>query len=117
MKSGTHSHIRISPVTLATTAPAMAGPKAPNTIGAGLMNRESTSAALIAGDIFWSVSRGWFANCIARARPFSGEVLPAADEVFLREHRYRDVVICPGKRKSARQISKLGKVCRRTWQP
>jgi hypothetical protein len=39
-------------------------------------------------------------------------VLPTADEAFLREHRYRGVVPGPDKRKSARQISKLGKVCR-----
>jgi hypothetical protein len=39
------------------------------------MNSESTSAALIAGDIFFFVSVGWFANCIERARPVPAKVL------------------------------------------
>src|SRR4029077_2743505 len=102
MNSGTHSQLRISPVTPAMTEPAIAGPNAPKTIGAGFMNSESTSAALIAGDIFFLVSVGWFANCIMCARPPPAKVLPAADEVFLREHRYRVVFFCPGKREYAR---------------
>src|SRR5690349_7644042 len=101
MKSGTHSQLRMSPVTVAMTEPAMAGPSAPNTIGAGFMNSESTSAALMAGDILLSGPIGCFANCIVRTRPSAGEVLPAADEAFLREHRYRGVVLGPDKPKSA----------------
>jgi hypothetical protein len=43
-----------------------------------------------------------------RARPSAGEVLPAAGEAFLREHRYRGVVRSLDKPKTAREISKLG---------
>jgi hypothetical protein len=49
---------------------------------------------------------------MARARPFRDAVLPFADEVFLREYRYRVIVFGAGERKYARQISRLGKLCR-----
>src|ERR1700730_14328729 len=47
-------------------------------------------------------------------RPVRCVLLPVADEVFLSEHRYQVVVVHCAGRKSACQISKLGKVCRGT---
>jgi hypothetical protein len=63
----------MSPLTPAMTEPAIAGPKAPKTIGAGFMNSEFTSAALIAGDVLVSVPVGWFANCIVTHAFSTGE--------------------------------------------
>jgi hypothetical protein len=44
----------------------------------------------------------WSHNCMLgaadRGRRFAREVLPAADEVFLREYRYRGVVFSPAGR-------------------
>ena len=87
----------------------------PASSGPGDSKSESINAARVDdGDISRSVSLRWFFNCIGRAHVlFRLEVLPVAYEVFLREHRYRDVVFCIVVRKSALQNGRLGKGCRR----
>jgi hypothetical protein len=60
----------------------------------------------------------WSTNCIGRVRILLGYVvLPFSDEIFLREHRYRDVAFGRCAKKFPRKISELGNVCRLTANP
>ena len=92
------------PVFTAVMTAAIAAQSAPANIGAGILeqriDQRRVNRRRHSSDRMLRFDRP---SCIERARVlFRRVVLPVADEVFLREHRYRDVVFRPAKRKSAR---------------
>src|SRR5271155_5257468 len=103
MSSTTHAQMTVCPVFRAVMAAATATKTIPASSGPGLSNSESINAARIDGDISWSGTPRLLASSIDGAHVVVWSVLlSGADEVFLREHRYRGVVFRNQVRKSAR---------------